>query len=215
MQNCNHSTNTSWFLYLPAEIRLKIYEYAFAVSNDYSTKSLIVLHDRGNIFTTRGQYRALSICPSWLGEDGTSCKLLAVNRRIHMEAETQLFSQHTLFFQNSFNLCRIGDFLDTLSVASRNHIRSVGFEILLFVHIQAAVPKRTLSQYICARKLLETRLPRWNEVIFYLHPDFYSPTSGDTDALVAQHFLESQFRSSSMNVIFLPELPKTGNYGSK
>ena len=78
----------SHLLRLPTELRLKIYEYALSVPNEYSIEQpLIVVNDRGNAFTSRGRYRALQMSPSWVGEDGTTRKLLRVNRRIHDEAE--------------------------------------------------------------------------------------------------------------------------------
>ncbi|XHG00158.1 hypothetical protein AWENTII_003626 [Aspergillus wentii] len=165
------------FLRLPPEIRLKIYEYALAVPNDYMDRPLIVVNDKGKSFTARGRYRALSMCPSWVGEDGTARKLLAVNRLIHDEAEDFLYSRNTLFFLNSFDLDRIGDFLDTLSDTARNRIRSVGFEVFFFVHCETGVPKRTLKQYEQAGRLLQEKLPRWTSVHFYLHPRFYFPSS--------------------------------------
>ncbi|KAJ5104870.1 hypothetical protein NUU61_002217 [Penicillium alfredii] len=176
-QNCDSSLQTSHLLRLPTELRLKIYGYALAVPNDYLNKPLIVVHDRGNVFTARGRYRALSMCPSWEGEDGTARRLLAVNQQIHAEAEDYLYSQHTLFFRNSFDLDRLGDFLDTLSATARRRIRSVGFEVFFFVHTQIGVPKRTLKQYERAGRLLAEKLPQWSSVLFYLDPRFYYPSA--------------------------------------
>ncbi|KAJ5689428.1 hypothetical protein N7462_003820 [Penicillium macrosclerotiorum] len=173
----NKPTETPYFLKLPAELRLKIYGYALTVPNDYVNKPLIVVNDRGNVFTVRGRYRALSMCPSWVGEDGTTRKLLAVNRQIHDEAEVYLYSQHTLFFRNSFNLDRLGDFLDTLSITARHCICSVGFEVFFFVHAQNGVPKRSLKQYARASTLLAQKLPHWRSTLFYLDPRFYYPTT--------------------------------------
>ncbi|KAJ5317575.1 hypothetical protein N7508_002083 [Penicillium antarcticum] len=173
----NPSSLTPHLLRLPAELRLKIYEYALAVPNEYMNKPLIVVDDRGKAFTARGQYRALSMSPSWVGEDGTARKLLAVNHQIHDEAEDYLYSQHTLFFRNSFNLDRLGDFLDTLSATARSRIRSVGFEVFFFVHTQIGVPKRTIKQYELAARLLAEKLPEWRSVLFYLDPRFYYPSA--------------------------------------
>ncbi|GLI74869.1 hypothetical protein PoHVEF18_003118 [Penicillium ochrochloron] len=177
IRNCNHDLNTNSFLNLPAELRLKIYEYALTVPNNYINKPLIVISDRGNVFTARSRYKALSMCPSWVGEDGTARKLLAVNHQIHDEAEDYLYSHHTLFFCNSFDLDRLGDFLDTLSPTARGCIRSVGFEVYFFVHTQTGVPKRTLKQYEYAARLLSAKLPGWRNVLFYLDPRFYYPAA--------------------------------------
>lgn len=170
-------TKPSGFLRLPPELRLKIYEYALAVPNEYTDRPLIVVNDRGNTFTSRGQYRALSMCPSWVGQDGTARSLLSVNRQIHDEAEDFLYSRNTLFFLNSFNLDRLGAFLDTLSATARSRIRTVGFEICFFVHSQTGVPKRTLKEYERAARLLDEKLPRWSGVFFYLDPRFYYPSA--------------------------------------
>ncbi|KAJ6070181.1 hypothetical protein N7467_010338 [Penicillium canescens] len=173
----NPSSLTPHLLRLPAELRLKIYEYALAVPNEYMNKPLIVVDDRGKVFTARGQYRAIAMSPSWVGEDGTARKLLAVNHQIHDEAEDYLYSQHTLFFRNSFNLDRLGDFLGTLSATARSRIRSVGFEVFFFVHTQTGVPKRTIKQYELAARLLSEKLPDWRSVLFYLDPRFYYPSA--------------------------------------
>jgi hypothetical protein len=117
------------------------------------------------------------MCPSWVGEDGTARKLLAVNHQIHDEAEDYLYSKHTLFFRNSFDLDCLSDFLETLSDTARHRIRSVGFEIFFFVHTQIGVPKRTLKQYECAGHRLAKKLPNWNSVLFYLDPRFYYPSA--------------------------------------
>jgi hypothetical protein len=177
MRKSNHDLNAAYFLQLPAELRLKIYEYALAVPNEYINKPLIVISDRGNVFTIRNRYRALSMCPSWVGEDGTARKLLAVNHQIHDEAEDYLYSQNMLFFRNSFDLDRLGGFLDTLSPTACRRIRSVGFEVYFFVHTQIGVPKRTLKQYERAAKLLSVKLPEWSNVLFYLDPRFYYPAA--------------------------------------
>ncbi|KAJ5672634.1 hypothetical protein N7507_001761 [Penicillium longicatenatum] len=165
------------FMHLPPELRLKIYEYALAVPNTYINKPLIVIHDRGSVFTSRSRYRALSMCPIWQGEDGTARALLSVNRQIHAEAENYLYKTHTLFFRNSFDLDRIGAFLDTLSPTARASIRSVGFEVFFFVHTDDCVPKRTLKQYEHARDALLERLPNWKDVLCYLDPRFYYPAA--------------------------------------
>ncbi|KAF3395898.1 Uncharacterized protein F1880_006879 [Penicillium rolfsii] len=177
IRNCTHNLNITSFLNLPAELRLKIYEYALTVPNDYINKPLIVVSDRGNVFTVRSRFKALSMCPSWVGEDGTARKLLALNHQIHDEAEDYLYSHYTLFFRNSFDLDRLGDFLDTLSPTARGRIRSVGFEVYFFVHAQMGVPKRTLKQYERAARLLSVKLPAWKNVLFYLDPHFYYPTA--------------------------------------
>ncbi|EAW12803.1 uncharacterized protein ACLA_012310 [Aspergillus clavatus NRRL 1] len=171
------TTKQSSFFRLPPELRLKIYEYALAVPNEYTDRPLIVVNDRGNTFTSRGQYRALSMCPSWVGQDGTARSLLSVNRQIHDEAEDFLYSRNTLFFLNSFDLNRLGAFLDTLSATARSRIRSVGFEICFFVHSQTGVPKRTFKEYERAARLLAEKLPRWSSVFFYLAPRFYYPSA--------------------------------------
>ncbi|CEJ60272.1 hypothetical protein PMG11_08852 [Penicillium brasilianum] len=177
MTTSNHDLNTASFLKLPVELRLKIYEYALAVPNNYINQPLIVINDRGNVFTARNRYRALSMCPSWVGEDGTARKLLAVNHQIHDEAEDYLYSHHTLFFRNSFDLDRLGDFIDSLSPTACRRIRSVGFEVFFFVHTQMGVPKRTLKQYESAARLLSVKLPEWRNVLFYLDPQFYYPAA--------------------------------------
>jgi hypothetical protein len=177
ISNCIHDLNTTSFLNLPPELRLRIYEYALIVPNNYINKPLIVITDRGNVFTVRNRYKALSMCPSWVGEDGTARKLLAVNHQIHDEAEEYLYSQHTLFFRNSFDLDRLGDFLDMLSPTARGCIRSVGFEVYFFVHTQMGVPKRTLKQYERAARLLSVKLPVWRNVLFYVDPWFYYPAA--------------------------------------
>ncbi|KAL4887816.1 hypothetical protein BDV59DRAFT_189862 [Aspergillus ambiguus] len=165
--------NDSPLLQLPFEIRLMIYEYAVTVPNDYMDRPLIVVHDRGNTFTARGRYRALSMCPSWVGEDGKVRSLLSVNRQLHNEVEDYLYSRNTLFFMNSFNLDHLGAFLDTLSATARTRIRSVGFEVFFFVHSQTGVPKRTLKEYERAGRVLSEKLPRWTNVVLYLDPRFY------------------------------------------
>ena len=187
-------------LRLPTELRLKIYDYALAVPNDYMDKPLIVVHDRGNVFTVRGRYRALSMCPSWVGEDGTVRNLLAVSRQIHDEAEDYLYSHHTLFFRNSFDLDRLGAFLDTLSPTARHRIRNIGFEVFFFVHAQTGVPKRTLKQYERARDLLAEKLPQWQSVLFYLDPRFYyPPASLGGQGLAARGVLDLARRFGSLS----------------
>ena len=200
-------SSSNLFLRLPTELRLKIYDYATAVPNEYMDKPLIVVHDRGNVFTARGRYRALGMSPSWVGEDGTTRKLLAVNRQIHDEAEDHLYSNRTLFFRNSFDLDRLGAFLDTLSPTARHRIRSVGFEIFFFVHTQIGVPKRTLKQYERARNLLAEKLPRWNSVLFYLDPRFYYPSAsvgGPELAARGVYDLATRFGSAVKDVTFYP-----------
>ncbi|KAJ5908102.1 hypothetical protein N7495_000784 [Penicillium taxi] len=208
-----YSISASQFLRLPTELRLKIYEYALSVPNEYLDRPLIVVHDRGNVFTARGRYRALSMCPSWVGEDGTARKLFAVNHQVHDEAEDYLYSQHTLFFRNSFDLDRLGDFLDTLSPTARRRIRSVGFEVFFFVHNQSGVPKRTLKQYEHARELLALKLPQLKNVLFYIDPRFYfSATSVGSRELAARGVLDLAKRFGSLcNVTFYP-LPDRHHY---
>lgn len=170
-------------LELPPELRLKIYEYALQVPNEYTDSPLIVVNDRGNCFTARGRYRALSMCPSWEGENGNVRTLLSVNRQIHNEAEDLLYSRNTLFFKNAFDLDRAGVLLDNMSNTARNRIRSVGFEVFFFVHSQSGVPKRSLKQYEHAGRLLAQKLPQWERIVFYLDPRFYFPDA-DADDVV-------------------------------
>ncbi|KAF9894031.1 hypothetical protein FE257_009003 [Aspergillus nanangensis] len=154
-----------------------IYEYAISIPNDYMDRPLIVVNDKSNAFTTRGRYRALSMCPSWVGEEGKVRSLLSVNRQLHAEVEDYLYSHNTLFFLNAFNLDdHLAAFLDTLSATARNRIRSVGFEICFFVHSQTGMPKRSLKEYERAARVLEEKLPTWSAVIFYLDPRFYFPS---------------------------------------
>ena len=165
---------------LPPELRLKIYEYALQIPNEYIDSPLIVVNDGGNCFTARARYRALSMCPSWEGENGSVRALLSVNRQIHNEAEDLLYSRNTLFFKNAFDLDRVGVLLDNMSATARNRIRSVGFEVFFFVHSQ---PKRSLKQYEQAGRLLSQRLRSWEAVVFYLDPRFYFPDA-DADDVV-------------------------------
>ncbi|KKK22500.1 hypothetical protein ARAM_000597 [Aspergillus rambellii] len=160
-------------LNLPLELRLMIYDYIVAVPNKYTTdRPMIVVNDDGNTFTTRGRYRALSMCPNWVGENGQVRSLLFINHQIHDEVEDFLYSRYTLFFLNSFNLDHLGAFLDMLSPTARNRIRSVGFEIYFFVHSQAGTPKRTWAEYNRAASILGEKLPHWSDVVFYLDPRF-------------------------------------------
>ncbi|PIG87766.1 hypothetical protein AARAC_000784 [Aspergillus arachidicola] len=146
-------------LRLPLEIRLMIYEYALDVPNEYMDRPLIVVNDRGNSFTARGRYRALSMCPSWVGENGKVRSLLSVNRQIHDEVEDFLYSHNTLFFLNAFSLDRLGAFLDTLSETA--HGRA----------------KADVKEYERAGKILSEKLPNWSSVVFYLDPRFYFPSA--------------------------------------
>lgn len=202
---------TSHLLRLPTELRLKIYEYALSVPNEYSIdRPMIVVDDRGNAFTSRGRYRALQMCPSWVGEDGTTRKLLRVNRLIHDEAEDFLYSRNTLFFRNSFDLNHLGAFLDTLSETARSRIRSVGFEVFFFVHSQTGVPKTTLKQYEQAGRLLHEKLPRWSSVLFYLDPRFYYPSvSVGSHELSARGvlYLATRFGAMRKDMHFFPLPP--------
>jgi hypothetical protein len=205
-QTFNHNTiSTSRLLQLPAELRLKIYEYALNVPNEYLvSKPMIVLGDHGNTFTSRGQYRALSMSPH---HDGTARNLMSVNRQLHDEAEDYLYSSHTLFLRNSFNLDRLGAFLDTLSATARARIRSVGFEVFFFVHTQTGVPKRTLKQYEAAARLLAEKLPSWNSVLLYVDPRFYYPSAnvGGRDLTARGVFdLATRFGALCKDVSFYP-----------
>ncbi|KAJ5619262.1 hypothetical protein N7510_003246 [Penicillium lagena] len=177
VENPSSKSHGSRFLQLPLELRLKIYEYALTVPNDYMDKPLMVVHDRGNVFTSRGRFRALNMCPSWANEDGTARNMMAVNRRIHAEVEDYLYSKHTLFFRNSVDLDKLGSFLDTLSDTARRRIRNVGFEVFFFVHTQIGVPKRTIKQYEKAGQILASRLPCLKNILFYLDPRFYYPSA--------------------------------------
>lgn len=206
----SQSPERAYIFKLPTELRLKIYEYALTVPNEYINKPLIVISDRGKVFTARNRYRALSMCPSWVGEDGTAAKLLSVNHQIHDEAEDYLYSRHTLFFRNAFDLDRLGGFLDTLSATARKRIRSVGFEVFFFVHTQMGVPKRTLRQYERAARLLAAKLPAWSHVLFYLDPRFYYPSAavgGRERAVRGVLDLATRFGPLCGNVTFYP-LPK-------
>ncbi|KAA8641864.1 hypothetical protein EYZ11_003100 [Aspergillus tanneri] len=169
------SERSSPFLRLPLELRLIIYEYALEIPNDYMDRPLIVVDDRGSAFTARGRYRALSMCPSWVGENGRVRNLLSVNRQLHDEVEDFVYSHNALFFRNSFNLDRLGAFLDTLSATARNRVRSVGFEVFFFVHSQTGVPKRNLKEYERAGRMLMEKLPNWTTVLLYMDPRFYFP----------------------------------------
>ncbi|KAJ5280185.1 hypothetical protein N7478_005557 [Penicillium angulare] len=206
--SANQAKNpTSPFIRLPPELRLKIYQYALTVPNEYINKPLIVIHDRGNVFTSRNRYKSLSICPSWLGEDGTTRNLLTVNHQIHDEAEGHLYSSNTLFFQNSFDLDHLDPFLDTLSTTALQKIRSVGFEILLFVHGQPGVPKRTLKQYTRAKDLILRKLPHCKNVLFYVDPNFYYPTIsvGGPD-LAARGVIDLARTFNMFDITFYPGL---------
>ncbi|KAJ5353918.1 hypothetical protein N7541_006482 [Penicillium brevicompactum] len=203
-------SDPSSLLRLPAELRLKIYEYALAVPNEYLDKPMIVVDDRGKTFTARGQYRALSMNPRWEGEDGTARKLLAVNRQIHDEAEDYLYSTHTLFFRNSFNLDRLDAFLNTLSATARTRIRSVGFEVFFFVHTQNGVPKRSLREYEHAGRTLAQKFSSWHSTLLYLDPRFYYPSAnvGGRDLTARGVFdLATRFGALCKEVSFVP-LPR-------
>lgn len=202
-----NDTPISPLLQLPAEIRLKIYEYALYVPNKYLDQPMIVVDDRGKTFTARGQYRALYMNPRWEGEDGTARKLLAVNRQIHDEAEDYLYSTHTLFFRNSFNLDRLDVFLDTLSATARSRIHTVGFEIYFFVHTQIGVPKRALREYELAGRILALKLRCWRGALLYLDPRFYYPSAnvGGRDLTARGVFdLATRFGALCKDVSFLP-----------
>jgi hypothetical protein len=207
MTTSNHDLNATSFLKLPPELHLRIYGYALTVPNKYMNKPLIVVSDRGNVFTVRNRFRALSMCPSWVGDDGTARKLLAVNHQIHDEAEDYLYSHHTLFFRNSFDLDRLGDFIDSLSPTACRRIRSVGFEVCFFVHSQIGVPKRTLKQYESVARLLSVKLPEWTDVLFYLDPRFYYPAAavgGRASAVRGVLDLVAKFGPLCRDVTFYP-----------
>jgi hypothetical protein len=202
----NQPTSPSPFLRLPTEIRLQIYEWALSVPNDYMDRPMIVVNDRGDTFT-QSRYHNTSMCPSWIGKDGTARKLLAVNHQIHDEAEDFLYSQNTIFFRNSFSLDRLDKFLDTLSSSARSHIRSVGFELFFFVHAESGVSKRTFREYEKAGTSLRSRLPQWNSVLFYIDPYFYYPpnsVSGQDSAARGVVDLARRFRALCKQVVFYP-----------
>ncbi|KAL2839921.1 hypothetical protein BJY01DRAFT_218948 [Aspergillus pseudoustus] len=192
-------------LRLPPELRLQIYSYLLDIQTPYTplltthsnNRPLIVINDTGNKFTTRPLYRSLRISPTWvgLGDTFTTAKpqsktaqaglqgplsLLAVNHQIHDEVEDYLFSTHTLFFLNSFDLDSLGPFLDTLSATARARIQCIGFEVYLFVHNGANLntPKRTFRQYERAARVLEQKLPSLTGVVFYLDPWFSACVGG-------------------------------------
>ncbi|KAL4933120.1 uncharacterized protein BDV17DRAFT_147484 [Aspergillus undulatus] len=192
---------SSPFLLLPPELRLQIYSYILDIPSPYtdlthSRKPLIVIDDTGNKFTSRAIYRALHISPNWVGindsdsDSETSSKagsntnaitdrktlsLLSVNRQIHAEVEHFLYTSHTLFFLNGFDIDYLGPFLDTLSPTARACIRSIGFEVYLFVHNDSGPggsipPKRSFRQYERAAKVVREKLPSLERVVFYLDP---------------------------------------------
>lgn len=192
---------------IPPEVRLKIYEHVLTVPNKYMNHPLIVVNDSGNTHSMRGQYRILSMCPSWVGNDGTARKLFSVSRQIHHEAENHLYSRYTLFFLNSFHLDRLGEFIGTMSDTSRHLIRCIGFEVLFFVHSRDGAPKRTLKQYEHAGWLLAERLPQWTTVIFYLDPETYYPSSivgGEKLAVRGMKELAAMFTHMQKSVKFFP-----------
>ncbi|KAL4955160.1 hypothetical protein BDW69DRAFT_125304 [Aspergillus filifer] len=99
--------------------------------------------------------------------------LLSVNRQIHAEVEHFLYTSHTLFFLNGFDLDSLGAFLDTLSPTARSCIRSIGFEVFLFVHNSSGgsvPPKRSFAQYKRAAEVVREKLPSLGHVVFYLDP---------------------------------------------
>ncbi|KAL4784638.1 hypothetical protein BJX76DRAFT_347652 [Aspergillus varians] len=176
------------FLLLPPELRLQIYGYILDIQTPYTTltqyhKPLIVINDTGNKFTTRAVYRSLHISPKWVGisdKNREALSLISVNRQIHAEVEDFLYTSHTLFFLNGFDLDHLGDFLDTLSPTARRCIRSVGFEVFLFVHNKGSgdVPKRSFRQYERAAKVLGEKLPNLTGLVFYIDP-WFSECYGD------------------------------------
>jgi ubiquitin-like-conjugating enzyme ATG3 len=202
---------TSPLLRLPPELRLQIYSYILDIQTPYTSlltthsnhhhhnRPLIIINDTGNKFTTRPLYRSLHISPAWVGlaetySSKTQSKkaraglqgplsLLAVNHQIHDEVEDYLYSTHTLFFLNSFDLDSLGPFLDTLSTTARARIRYIGFEVYLFVHNGANAsgsntPKRTFRQYERAARVLEQKLPSLTGVVFYFDPWFAACVGG-------------------------------------
>ncbi|KAL4800187.1 hypothetical protein BDV19DRAFT_172357 [Aspergillus venezuelensis] len=166
----------------------------------HSPKPLIVINDTGNKFTSRAIYRSLHISPNWVGVNDSenesegeneardkvittgkaqanssrkTLSLLSVNRQIHAEVEHFLYTSHTLFFLNGFDLDSLGAFLDTLSPTARACIRSIGFEVFLFVHNASGgsvPPKRSFAQYKRAAEAVRAKLPRLSHVVFYLDP---------------------------------------------
>ncbi|KAL2813261.1 hypothetical protein BJX63DRAFT_229333 [Aspergillus granulosus] len=197
-------------LRLPPELRLQIYSYLLDIQTPYTPllttnnhnshhiPPLIIINDTGNKFTTRPLYRSLRISPTWVGLNDISSpieaqnkqaraglrgplSLLAVNHQIHDEVEDYLYSAHTFFFLNSFDLDSLGPFLDTLSATARARIRYIGFEVYLFVHngASSSTPKRTFRQYERAARVLEQKLPSLVRVVFYLDP-WFSVCIGDS-----------------------------------
>ncbi|KAL4991971.1 hypothetical protein BDW68DRAFT_173607 [Aspergillus falconensis] len=172
-------------LLLPPELRLQIYSYVFDIPTPYTTltqhsKPLIVINDTGNKYTTRAIYRSLHISPNWVGisksdspnERSKTLSLLSVNRQIHAEVEHFLYTSHTLFFLNGFDLDYLGEFLDTLSPTARSCIRSIGFEVYLFVHNSPGPVKRVFRQYERAARVVREKLPKLRSVLFYFDPWF-------------------------------------------
>ncbi|RDW74360.1 uncharacterized protein DSM5745_07022 [Aspergillus mulundensis] len=178
----------SLFLRLPPELRLQIYSYILDIPTPYTTltqhnKPLIVISDTGNKYTTRAIYRSLHISPKWVGISDNGNKnrtlaLLSVNRQIHAEVEHFLYTSHTLFFLNGFDLDHLGEFLDTLSPTARRCIRSIGFEVYLFVHNSPGSAKRGFRQYERAAKVVREKLPNLKGVVFYLDPWFSACCDG-------------------------------------
>ncbi|KAL4981130.1 hypothetical protein BDW66DRAFT_146892 [Aspergillus desertorum] len=179
------------FLLLPPELRLQIYSYVLDIPTPYATltqhtKPLVVINDTGNKYTTRAIYRSLHISPNWVGisksdgpdEGSRTLSLLSVNRQIHAEVEHFLYTSHTLFFLNGFDLDHLGEFLDTLSPTARSCIRSIGFEVYLFVHNSPGPVKRSFRQYERAARVVKEKLPNLSGVLFYFDP-WFSACCGD------------------------------------
>lgn len=175
------TTKQSPFLRLPPELRLQIYEHVLDNPTPYTSltehkKPLIVINDTGNKFTNRSIYRSLHFSPKWVGIGDDDLSLLSVNRQIHAEVENFLYTSHTLFFLNGFDLDHLGDFLDTLSPTARRCTRSIGFEVYLFVHNSNAsgssIPKRSFRQYERAAKVMREKLPNLRGAVFYMDPWF-------------------------------------------
>ncbi|KAL4964931.1 uncharacterized protein BDV14DRAFT_64586 [Aspergillus stella-maris] len=121
----------------------------------------------------RGKGKVLTTGKAQANFSRKTLSLLSVNRQIHAEVEHFLYTSHTLFFLNGFDLDSLGAFLDTLSPTARACIRSIGFEVFLFVHNASGgsvPPKRSFAQYKRAAEAVRAKLPRLSHVVFYLDP---------------------------------------------
>ncbi|KAL3471391.1 hypothetical protein BJX99DRAFT_250486 [Aspergillus californicus] len=184
------TTKESPLLSLPPELRLQIYSYLLNIPEPTYSSSLpptttkprtnnqlIIITDTGNKYTTHPIYRALHIDPHWVSSSDKRerLSLLTVNRKLHAEFEDYIYTGHTLFFLNSFDLDYLGAFLSTLSPTARNCIRSIGFEVYLFVHgdgVEEGVPKRPWRSYERVAGVVAQMLPGLRRVVFYLDPWF-------------------------------------------